>query len=54
MYDTNRKIDIEKIHEILFDGCDMSDMEEPISSGSLSDQLNKFQKKIVTRMRRIK
>lgn len=36
-HDTNRKIDVEKIHEILFDGCDM---KEPISLGSFSGQLN--------------
>lgn len=33
-YDINCDIDVEKIHEILFDGCDMSDMEEPVSLAS--------------------
>lgn len=31
---TNRDIDVEKIHEIIFDCCDISNMEEPVSLAS--------------------
>lgn len=33
-YDINRDIDVEKIHEILFDGCDIRNMEGPFSLAS--------------------